>query len=65
MKTFVHQVSSKHIPTGIQEALADPNWSQAIQEEMSALQKKSYMESCFTSERKEDSGLSMGIYYKI
>lgn len=60
MKTFVHQVSSKHIPTGIQEALADPNWSQAIQEEMSALQKKSYMEPCFTSERKEKGKKTVG-----
>lgn len=38
LKAFVHQVSSCDIPTGIHAALADPNWSRAIQEEMSALQ---------------------------
>lgn len=39
LQSFVHKISSCHIPTGVQEALLDPNWSQAIQEEMGALEK--------------------------
>ena len=39
LKAFAYKLSSGHIPLGIHEALADPKWSQAIQEEMTALEK--------------------------
>ena len=39
LKAFIHKLSSCHIPCGVDEALTDPKWSQAIQEEMKALQK--------------------------
>jgi hypothetical protein len=39
LKSFAHKLSSNHIPTGVHEALSDPNWSRAIQEEMEALLK--------------------------
>ncbi|KAJ7971595.1 Retrovirus-related Pol polyprotein from transposon TNT 1-94 [Quillaja saponaria] len=39
LKAFANQLSSCHVPNEIHEALADPNWSQAIQEEMHALKK--------------------------
>lgn len=39
LKTFVHKLSSKHVPSTVQEALNDPKWIQAITEEMQALQK--------------------------
>jgi hypothetical protein len=39
LKSFEHKLSSSHIPTGVHEALSDPNWSRAIQEEMEALLK--------------------------
>ncbi|KAL6350954.1 hypothetical protein AAG906_031540 [Vitis piasezkii] len=37
--TFVHVLSSSQIPTGVQEALFNPKWTQAIKEEMEALLK--------------------------
>ena len=39
LKAFAYKLSSGHISSGIQEALVDPKWSQAIQEEMTALEK--------------------------
>jgi hypothetical protein len=39
LKTFVHKLSSEHIPNTVQEALGNPKWNQAIIEEMAALQK--------------------------
>ena len=39
LKTFVHKLSSCHVPGGVQEALSDPNWTRAIEEEMRALQR--------------------------
>lgn len=39
LKTFAHELSTCHIPTTVQEALADPKWTQAIKEEMGALLK--------------------------
>jgi hypothetical protein len=39
LRGFVHVLSSIQVPAGIQEALSDPNWTQAINEEMGALLK--------------------------
>jgi hypothetical protein len=39
LRGFVHILSSIQVPAGIQEALSDPNWTQAIKEEMEALLK--------------------------
>ena len=36
---FVHNLSSCHVPNGIQEALTHPKWVQAIKTEMEALEK--------------------------
>ncbi|RVW42146.1 hypothetical protein CK203_100530 [Vitis vinifera] len=38
-QTFVHVLSSSQIPTGVQEALFNPKWTQAIKEEIEALLK--------------------------
>jgi hypothetical protein len=38
---FVHQLSVVSIPNNVQEALADPRWREAMNEEMKALQKNS------------------------
>jgi hypothetical protein len=39
LRGFVHVLSSIQVPAGIQEALSDPKWTQAINEEMGALLK--------------------------
>ena len=39
LKAFVYVLSSSQIPTGVQEALFDPKWTQAIKEEVGALLK--------------------------
>jgi hypothetical protein len=39
LKAFVHVLSSSQVPAGVQEALPDPKWTQAIKEEVEALLK--------------------------
>jgi hypothetical protein len=39
LKTLVHELSLDIVPTNIHEALANPKWTQAVKEEMEALQK--------------------------
>lgn len=39
LKAFAHKLSSDYIPRNVEEALLDPQWSQAIKEELKALQK--------------------------
>ncbi|RDY12984.1 hypothetical protein CR513_02164, partial [Mucuna pruriens] len=39
LRSFVHTMSSCHVPIGVQEDLLYSNWSHAIQEEMRALEK--------------------------
>ena len=39
LKSFSHELSACHIPTTVQEALMDPKWTKAIEEEMGALLK--------------------------
>ncbi|XP_075473306.1 uncharacterized protein LOC142504306 [Primulina tabacum] len=39
LKAFAHKLSSDYIPQNIEEALRDPQWSQAIKEELKALEK--------------------------
>jgi penicillin V acylase-like amidase (Ntn superfamily) len=39
LRGFVHILSSIQVPAGIQEALSNPKWTQAIKEEMEALLK--------------------------
>jgi hypothetical protein len=39
LKAFVHVLSSTQVPAGVQEALSNPKWIQAIKEEMEALLK--------------------------
>ena len=38
-KSFVNQLSTIAIPNSVQEALADPRWKAAMNEEMKSLQK--------------------------
>ena len=38
-KSLVNQLSTISIPNGVQEALADPRWKVAMNEEMKSLQK--------------------------
>lgn len=39
-KAFVSQLSSVSIPNSMLEALVDPEWSAAMEEELNALKKK-------------------------
>jgi hypothetical protein len=39
LRGFVHILSSIQVPAGIQEALSNPKWTQAIKEEIEALLK--------------------------
>lgn len=39
LKAFAHKLSSDYIHRNVEEALLDPQWSQAIKEELKALQK--------------------------
>jgi len=39
LKAFVHELSSCRVPTNVHEALTNPKWTQAMKEEMEALQK--------------------------
>lgn len=39
LKTFTQTLSSYHIPSSVEEALSDPKWMQAMQEELEALKK--------------------------
>ena len=39
LKTFTQTLSSCHIPSSVEEALSDPEWTQAMQEELEALKK--------------------------
>ena len=39
LKSFSQELSACHIPTTVQEALMDPKWTKAIEEEMGALLK--------------------------
>ncbi|XP_057965405.1 uncharacterized mitochondrial protein AtMg00820-like [Malania oleifera] len=43
-ESFVNQLSVVSIPTNIQEALGDPRWKEAMNEEMKSLQKNSTWE---------------------
>ncbi|KAM5585973.1 hypothetical protein ABKV19_005070 [Rosa sericea] len=43
-ESFVHQISSVSIPNKVQDALRDPKWSKAMEEEMEALQKNNTWE---------------------
>ena len=39
LKTFTQTLSSCHIPSSVEEVLSDPEWAQAMQEELEALKK--------------------------
>jgi hypothetical protein len=39
LKAFTQTLSSYHIPSSVEEALSDPEWAQAMQEELEALKK--------------------------
>ena len=43
-KSFVNQLSTVSIPNNVQEALADPRWKAAMNEEMKSLQKNEMLE---------------------
>ncbi|RVW28072.1 Retrovirus-related Pol polyprotein from transposon RE1 [Vitis vinifera] len=45
LKAFAHKLSLDYIPKNVEKALLDPQWIQAIKEELKALQKKSYLEA--------------------
>jgi hypothetical protein len=39
LKTFMNDISTNHVPTGVEEGMKNPKWTQAIREEMEALMK--------------------------
>ena len=39
LKAFAYKLSTEYIPSTVEEALTDPQWTKAIMEEMTALQK--------------------------
>ena len=60
--SFVSQLSSIYIPSNVQEALANPRWTEAMVDEMAASDKKQHLESCVLTKREENCGLQMDIY---
>ena len=63
LKAFAHKLSSDYIPKNVEEALLDPQWSQAIKEELKALQKKSYLEAGLITRREKNSRVQMGLLH--
>jgi len=57
LKTFIHGLSSNHVPSDIHEALTDHKWTQAIKEEME-------VDPSPSTQRKEDRGVQMGILHQ-
>ena len=55
-KSFVNQLSTVSIPNGVQEALADPRWKAAMNEEMKSLQKNETWELVDRPPRKKPVG---------
>ena len=39
LKAFAYKLSTEYIPSIVEEAFTDPQWTKAIMEEMTALQK--------------------------
>ena len=39
LKTFAYKLSIEYIPSTVEESFTDPQWTKAIMEEMTALQK--------------------------
>ncbi|KAK3008332.1 hypothetical protein RJ639_014789 [Escallonia herrerae] len=58
----VDQLSTISIPSSVQEALADPRWTKAMNEEMEALEKKTQLRNWFHYPKEEDSWVQMGVY---
>ena len=65
LKTFTQTLFSGHIPNTVEEALSDPKWAQAIQEELEALKKNNTWRLVPLPEGKKNSGMQMGVLYKI
>ena len=63
VKVFVHTLSSCHVPSGIQEALTNPKWVQANNEEMDVLQKNNTWCLVSLPKGKKNSGVQMGFLY--
>ena len=55
-KSFVNQLSTLSIPNSVQEALVDPKWKAAMNEEMKSLQKNETWELVDRSPRKKPVG---------
>ena len=63
LKAFAHKLSLDYIPKNVEKALLDPQWSQAIKEELKALQKKSYLEAGLITRREKNSRVQMGLLH--
>ena len=64
LKTFTQTLSSCHIPSSVEEALSDPEWAQAMQEELKALKKNNTWKLVPLPERKK-LVVQMSVLYKI
>ena len=64
LKTFTQTLSSCHIPNCVDEALSDPEWAQAMQEELKALKKNNTWKLVPLPERKK-LVVQMSVLYKI
>ena len=63
LKAFAHKLSLDYIPKNVEKALLDPQWIQAIKEELKALQKKSYLEAGLITRREKNSRVQMGLLH--
>ena len=54
LKTFTQTLSSYQIPSSVEEALSDPEWGQAMQEELKALKKNNTWKLVPLSEGKKN-----------
>lgn len=63
-KTMVEELSTVAIPNSVQEALKDPRWGKAIQEEMDSLKKNWTWDEVFLPPGKKTCWMQIDIYYK-
>lgn len=63
---FVSQLSSVSIPNSMLEALVDPKWSAAMDEELNALKKKKWqLANCWFANWQEVDKMQVDIYSKV
>jgi hypothetical protein len=63
-RSFVSKLSSVSIPRNLQEALSDPKWRTAMQEEMKALHKNKTWDLVKLPNEEEGCWMQVGVHYQ-